>query len=152
MDRKTAEPEARGASRNVAQSAFPTRRAIVGGAVIGVAAWTLSYRPSPDPPWTRLTGKAPWSPRDGAAVLFHNDRIWVLGGSPSSEVLDSGDSWSSIDGIDWRKETDRVAWTPSVSSMSVAFAGRMWRMGGFVKQENRFLPIGEIWASADGRN
>ena len=108
MDRKTAEPKAQGASLNVAQPSFPTRRAIVGGAVIGVAAWTLSYRPSPDPPWTRLTGKAPWSPRDGAAVLFHNDRIWVLGGSPSSEVLDSGDSWSSIDGIDWRKETDRV--------------------------------------------
>ena len=36
--------------------------------------------------------------------------------------------------LDWRKEVDRAAWTPSIQSMSVTFAGRLWRMGGFVVQ------------------
>jgi len=155
MARKTAEPdiERLGTNLSLVQPAFPTRRAIVGGAVVtGGVVWALSYRPALDPPWTRLIGKASWSPRDGAAILFHHDRVWVFGGSPSNEILDLGDSWSTVDGIDWRKETDRAAWTPSANSMGVAFAGRMWRMGGFVKRENRFLPISEIWNSIDGRN
>jgi len=131
--------------------AFPTRRAIVGGAAVAGVAWALTYRPTPDRPWTQLTGKAPWSPRDGTALLVHNDSLWVFGGSASNQILDVGDGWSSINGIDWRKEVDRAAWTPSGQSMSVTFAGRLWRMGGFVVQESQVLPIGEIWSSADGR-
>jgi hypothetical protein len=71
MARKTAEPDVGqlGANLSLVQPAFPTRRAIVGGAMIaGVA-----------------------SPRDGAAILFHNDRVWVFGGSASKEPLDLGD-------------------------------------------------------------
>jgi hypothetical protein len=138
-------------SLGLIQPIFPTRRAIVGGAAITGVVWALSYRPAPDPPWIRLAGKAFWSPRDGAALLSHNDRLWMFGGSASSEILDLGDSWSTVDGNNWRKEIDRAPWTPSASSMSVVFDGRMWRMGGFVKRENRFLPIGEIWSSLDGR-
>ena len=141
-----------GSNLSPIQPTFPTRRAIVGGAVISGVVWALSYRPAPDPPWTRLTGKASWSPRDGAAILVHNDRLWMFGGSASNEILDLGDCWSTSDGINWRKETDRAAWTPSANSMSVAFAGRMWRMGGFVKDGSRSLPISEIWESVDGRS
>ena len=130
---------------------FPTRRAIVGGAAVAGIVMALSYRPTPDRAWTRLTGKAPWFPRDGAALLFHNDRLWLFGGSRKSQELDIGDGWSSVDGIDWRKEVDRAAWTPSGQSMSSSFAGRMWRMGGFVENKSRFIPIGEIWSSVDGR-
>ncbi len=134
------------------QPLFPTRRAIIGGGLLAGVVWAFSYRPAPDPNWSRLLGKAPWSARDGAALLLHGDRVWMLGGSPSNETLDLGDGWSSVDGINWRQEIDQAAWTPSANAMSVVFRERMWRMGGFVKSENRFLPIGEIWASADGRN
>ena len=139
-----------GSNPGLLQPGFPTRRAIIGGAAISGVVWTLSYRPAPDPPWTRITGKAFWSPRDGAALLFHNDRLWLLGGSANQE-LDLGDGWSTVDGINWKKEIDRAAWTPSAHSMNVTFAGRMWRMGGFVEKDNRFLPISEIWSSLDGR-
>lgn len=128
--------------------AFPTRRAIIGGAVIGGATWALSFRPSPGPPWTLLSYKASWSPRDGAALLSHNDRLWLFGGSgPKQE--DPNDGWSTVDGVDWRKEVSGAAWTQSAKSMSVSFAGRMWRMGGFLPEENR--PMSEIWSSVDGR-
>jgi hypothetical protein len=154
MVRKATQPHIGqpGTDQSLIQPVFPTRRAIVGGAVVTGVVWALSYRPALDPPWTRLTGKAFWSPRDGAAIHFHNDRLWMFGGSASTETLDLGDGWSTVDGIDWRKEIDRAAWTLSANSMSVAFGGRIWRMGGFVKRENRFLPISEIWASMDGRN
>jgi hypothetical protein len=137
---------------NRIDSTFPTRRAAVGGAVIAGAVWVLSYRPAPDPPWTLVKTSAIWPPRDGAGFYEHNGRLWLVGGSAQHQGLDLGDCWSTHDGIDWRKEIDRAAWTPSAYSMSVAFAGRMWRMGGFIKKESRPFPIGEIWASADGRN
>ena len=145
------ESEQAGTRPSLSRPVFPTRRAILGGAIVAGSVWALSYRPSPDPPWTTLTRNASWSPRDGAALLFHNDRLWLFGGSASNGELDLGDGWSTADGIDWRKEVDRAAWTPSQHSMSVTFAGRMWRMGGFVEKKNRFLPISEIWSSLDGR-
>jgi hypothetical protein len=129
---------------------FPTRRAILGGGVISAVVWALSYRPAPDPGWSALKTASKWLPRDNAAFLGHNGRLWLFGGS--NQVSDLGDSWSTVDGIDWRKESDRAAWTPAAQSMSVAFAGRLWRMGGFVKEENSFTPISEIWSSLDGRN
>jgi hypothetical protein len=137
---------------NLIDPAFPTRRAIVGGAVITGVVSALSYRPTPDPPWTPITTSAIWLPRESAGFHTHNDRLWLFGGSAPHQGLDLGDAWSTVDGIDWHKEIDRAAWTPSASSMSVAFAGRMWRMGGFVEKENRSFPISEIWASVDGRN
>jgi hypothetical protein len=137
---------------NRIDSTFPTRRAVVGGAVIAGTVWALSYRPAPDPPWYLIKASATWLPRDGAGFHEHNGRLWLFGGSALHQGLDLGDCWSTHDGIDWRKEIDRAAWTPSANSMSVAFAGRMWRMGGFIEKESSPFPIGEIWASADGRN
>jgi len=142
----------RPSAASVRDPAFPTRRAIIGGAAVAGVVWALTYRPTPDPRWTRLMDKAPWSPRDGAALLVHNGSLWVLGGSAPNQILDIGDGWTSVNGVDWRKEVDRAAWTPSGQSMSVSFAGRMWRMGGFVENESRLLPIGEIWSSVDGRS
>ena len=146
------ESERTGTSLGLSRSVFPTRRAIIGGMIVAGGVWALSYRPSPDPPWTPLTRNATWPPRDGAALLFHNDRLWLFGGSASNQEWDLGDGWSTVDGIAWRKEVDRAAWTPAEQSMNVTFAGRMWRMGGFVEKENRSLPISEIWSSLDGRS
>ena len=39
------------------------------------------------------------------------------------------------------ERNDRAPWTPSAQSMNVAFAGRIWRIGGFVEKDNRFLPL-----------
>ena len=141
-----------GTSSGLSRPVFPTRRAILGGTIVAGGVWALSYRPSPDPPWTPLTRNAFWSPRDGAALLFHNDRAWIFGGSGSQEILDVGDGWSTADGIKWQQEIAQAPWTLSANSMTVAFAGRMWRMGGFVRRENKFVPISEIWSSSDGRN
>lgn len=152
MLEETIWPNGEQANAGLAQPMFPTRRAIVGGAIVAGGVWALSYRPSPDPPWNPLTRNASWSPRDGTALLFHNDRVWIFGGSASNEILDVGDGWSTADGINWQRELAQAPWTPSANSMSVAFAGRMWRMGGFVRRENKFVPISEIWSSSDGRN
>src|SRR5262245_53513153 len=110
----------RGTSASLDDRAFPTRRALIGGAVIASAVTALSYRPSPDRPWVLLSDKAPWSPRDGAALLLHDDRLWLFGGSAFDHDL--GDCWSSVDGVNWRKEVDRAAWTLSSQSMSASFA------------------------------
>jgi hypothetical protein len=36
--------------------------------------------------------------------------------------------------------------------MCISFADRMWRMGGFAKEEDQFHPLREIWSSPDGHN
>jgi hypothetical protein len=89
---------------NLIDPAFPTRRAIVGGAVITGVVSALSYRPTPDPPWTPITTSAIWLSRESAGFHTHNDRLWLFGGSAPRQGLDLGDAWSTVDGIDWRKE------------------------------------------------
>jgi hypothetical protein len=72
----------------------------------------------------------------------------LFGGSGPKQDPNLSDCWSTVDGIDWQKEVSVAAWTLSAQTMSVSFAGRMWRMGGFL-EKNR--PISEIWSSVDGR-
>ncbi|WP_292610129.1 hypothetical protein, partial [Nitrobacter sp. 62-13] len=131
--------------------AFPTRRALIGAGAISGIVWTLSYRPAPDPAWIPVKSASPWSARDGAGLIVYNNRLWLTGGS-APKVIDLGDSWSTSDGITWHKEIEQSSWTQAAQSMNVAFAGRMWRMGGFIEEETKFHPINEIWSSADGQN
>ncbi|SDI50445.1 hypothetical protein SAMN05216338_102417 [Bradyrhizobium sp. Rc2d] len=130
---------------------LPTRRAVLGGGLISLAVWLASYRPTSDPSWTQATASAPWSRRDSAGFVVHDDRIWLVGGTADDQKTGLTDCWSSLDGLTWTKELEQAPWTPTVQSMVVSFSGRLWRMGGFIHSGNTFVPAGEIWFSQDGR-
>lgn len=81
--------------------------------------------------WTRIAKETQWSPRIvNTAVVFKN-RIWIIGGglidgTPSDEH-EGKEVWSSGDGINWTRATDRMAklW----GSSPVVYGGRLWLVG-----------------------
>jgi hypothetical protein len=81
--------------------------------------------------WTRVTESAAWSARTiGAAVVFKN-RLWIIGGGVIDGTPTDGRSetevWSSTDGINWTRATDKIArlWGTS----PVVYDGRLWLVG-----------------------
>lgn len=137
---------------NRASGQLPTRRVVLGGGLISLAVWLASYRPTPDPSWTLATKTAPWSPRDSAGFVAHQNRVWLIGGTAKDGKTGLTDCWSSADGLTWTRDLDRAPWAPTIQSMVASFAGRLWRMGGFLPDGNTFTPVDDIWSSADGQN
>lgn len=95
--------------------------------------------------WKLATRHAGWSPRRGHSTLVFDEQLWVLGGAESSghprqlPTKNLNDVWSSRDGINWAKVTDRAPW--SGSHNSVVFRNKMWVIGSE-----------GVWSSRDGRN
>ena len=50
--------------------------------------------------WKRVLGHAPFEPRDSAAELVFNNKMWIIGGYLPSL---NDDVWSSSNGTDWEK-------------------------------------------------
>lgn len=100
--------------------------------------------------WARVATATPWSPRIvGAAVVFKN-RIWIIGGGfidgePGGERAGT-EVWSSVDGINWRLETDRMArmWGAS----PIVYDGKLWLVGA--NRDGSFSRA--VMVSDDGAN
>jgi hypothetical protein len=89
--------------------------------------------------WERSTAAAPWSRRNGHAVVSAAGRLWLLGGWADRGVdaagrVDEGnvaDVWWSADGAAWTPATARAPWLPRNGHAAVDFAGRLWVLGGW---------------------
>jgi hypothetical protein len=78
--------------------------------------------------------------------------MWVVGGDANQRHYQD-DVWSSAEGVHWDLVTNSVPWAPRVLHYTVAFAGRIWVMGGqtvpqFAPAEEVFY--NDVWRSADG--
>ena len=103
---------------------FPTRRALLGGLAVAAATFAVSYKPAPDPGWIPVELSPKWRPRDSAALLFHNNRLWLCGGTSSNDDSPLRDGWSSADGLNWRQEFDDAPWIYASQAMSAVHLGR----------------------------
>jgi Kelch motif len=81
--------------------------------------------------WTRVLAGAAWSPRIvGAAAVFKN-RMWIIGGGLLDGEPTDGragtEVWSSMDGLNWERATDRMArlWGAS----PIVYDGKLWLVG-----------------------
>jgi Kelch motif len=100
--------------------------------------------------WNLELSQAPWSPRGYHQVVVMDGRMWVMGGGnyvPEYGALN--DVWSSADGIHWRCETERAAWSPRLWFSAVPFRDHLWVLGGWSKEPLRNWD--DIWISRDGR-
>jgi hypothetical protein len=108
--------------------------------------------------WTRVTDRAPWTPRGmigGSAV--HHGRMWILGGGsydtpgvPSRTF--THDVWSSADGASWERHTEAAPWEPRQYHDVACFDDRLWVLEGYgpapgaAPGANR----NDVWYSTDG--
>lgn len=113
--------------------------------------WTTSDGIS----WEQVKPKEPFWPQRGmiGGSAVHKGRMWVLGGgtydTPKIKSrLFFNDVWSSADGVEWTRHTDRAPWEPRQYHEVAAYDGRLWVMEGYNPRGNR----NDVWYSADGVN
>lgn len=103
--------------------------------------------------WTRVTAKAPWTPRGimHGAVSFAG-KMWLLGGgvykAPGSGATEEyfNEVWSSGDGVEWTRVTATAPWRPRLHHSVVVYADRMWVIAG----HDQDGLMNDVWVSSDG--
>ena len=101
----------------------------------------------------QLETVAPWEGRHCAGYAVHQDKMWIVGGD-NNRYHYQNDVWSSPDGVDWTEVASDVPWRDRVTQYVLAFAGRLWVLGG--QQITYFDPNGgkavydDVWSSEDG--
>ncbi len=95
--------------------------------------------------WTQVVNHAPWDPRESAAAVVFDRKLWILAGTGYG---DYNDVWCSPDGVEWTQATGSAAWTPRGASAIAAFKDGLWLLGGMT------YPYGvdDAWYSQDGTN
>ena len=112
--------------------------------------------------WECMTMEAAFAPRDGAGILPHNGKMWLLGGwnqrnKEAFPRICSNDVWSSIDGVEWTLEKENTYQDTSFDPASdwegrhtagyVLHRDKMWIVGG---DANQGYHINDVWSSEDG--
>lgn len=107
--------------------------------------------------WKLVTEKAPWIHSDLPMTITFNNKMWFMGGWYNGRLPGhsaSNQVWSSVDGKDWKQETDKANWSPRLASGLVEFKGRMWILGGtenYYFGDDKSLK-NDVWSSDDGKN
>jgi hypothetical protein len=114
--------------------------------------------------WERLTTQAEYGKRDGAAIVWHNGKLYLVGGwNPNNNLKfpkkTANDVWSSTDGKSWQLEkpqsfdvswrTKETDWEGRHKAGLVSFKGALFLIGGDANQGHH---QSDIWRSTDGRS
>lgn len=81
--------------------------------------------------WTRIAEETAWSPRTASTAVVFKNRIWIIGGGLIDGMPSDGragkEVWSSADGINWTRATNKMArlWGAS----PIVYDGQLWLVG-----------------------
>jgi len=123
------------------------------GRLPGYSASNMVWSSTDGATWDQATAAAGWSPRLAAALVVHDDKMWILGGSENyyfgDETSLKNDVWFSSDGKTWTQATDNADWAPRAYHQAAVLNGRMYVFGGgnYVPEYEAF---NDVWSSADG--
>jgi hypothetical protein len=110
---------------------------------------TITHTPTPrvcsssDPEgsaWSLVTANTGYESRIGHTTLVLNNKLWVLGGDGSRQII------SSADGAAWSLVNSNPPFLDLRSQTGLVFKNEMWVMGGI----NGFGPNKKAWHSTDG--
>ncbi len=127
--------------------------AAFGGNLWAVQESSQAWSSSDGVTWQRHKSNAGWGERYLSAVVFFQNKLWVLGGRNGPVDLRDfqNDVWSSSNGTDWKLETPHAAWAPRDGLSALVHDGRLWVIGGGVAgsaQDAWFSPDGQHWNQA----
>jgi hypothetical protein len=82
--------------------------------------------------WRRVAETTAWSPRNIDVAVVFKSKIWIIGGGvidgqPTNNPQSRGEIWSSYDGANWTKVSDKMVkqWGAS----PIVFDGKLWLVG-----------------------
>jgi hypothetical protein len=155
--RETAEAEWQ-ARDSQGEVVFKNRLWLFGG-------WFQSFEAPPRDVWSTGDGRrwrremeaAPWVHSDLPMSVAFRGRMWMMGGWYNGRLPGHSASsavWSSGDGVNWKRVTERAGWSPRLAGAAVVFRGRMWVLGGtedYYFGDGRSLK-NDVWSTADGEH
>lgn len=102
--------------------------------------------------WEVIAEKSNLPDRVFYGTTVFKDKIWLFGGWDGKKYYN--DAWSSADGVNWERMSEKAAWSPrNISGSVVVFKDRIWIIGGgMIDGEKSGNPDSdkEIWSSDDG--
>jgi len=101
--------------------------------------------------WKLETKNAPWAPRAYHQAAVLNDRIYIFGGGNYvPDYFAFNDVWSSADGVNWVRETDKAPWHERLWFSAEVYRGHIWVLGGWSNKPSQNW--GDVWFSKDGKS
>jgi hypothetical protein len=101
--------------------------------------------------WKRETADAGWSPRAYHQAVVHDGKMWVLGGGNYVPKYHAkNDVWSSADGVNWTRATEKAPWHERLWFSAVTYRGHIWVLGGWSNPP--YTNHGDVWYSKDGKD
>lgn len=125
--------------------AFNGKMWLSGGAYGNSEIWSSSDGST----WEKVVADAPFKSRRGQQMVAFNNKLWLIGGltfGPENFTI-KNDIWSSMDGINWAKETESANFSPRQQHQVVAFNNALYLIGG---NSNDFGSKNESWRSVNG--
>lgn len=103
--------------------------------------------------WTSINSDNQFTPgRHNHKSLIFNNKLWVIGGENPINGGDINDAWSSVDGVNWIKETgENLKYSKRSGHEVVALNGNLWLWGGTQDLGSGFHSYGDLWKSCDGK-
>lgn len=102
--------------------------------------------------WTKHdpAGAVIFAPRVSHEVVVFANKLWVIAGNLQNGA-NSGDVWSSPDGVTWTEVAANVLVLPRNSHRVIEFAGEMWLTGGGADAgDGTETGLSDVLRSADG--
>ena len=89
-----------------------------------------------------IAGQIPGPARLGSHSVYHEGRLWVLGGQTGQTFV--SDAWCSTDGRHWTRRSD-PPWCGRRGPALVSFDGWLWLFGGTNANQ-----LNDVWRTRDG--
>ncbi len=99
--------------------------------------------------WDVNRTDAPWSPKSFQAVAYHNNSLFMSGGSDIGSS-DSNYFWKSDNGESWMLPSIEIPWESRTGHVFLNFKDRLWVMGGVKFDNEKIKFFGDVWNTTDG--
>lgn len=100
--------------------------------------------------WEITPTDATWSPKSFQSVAYHNNSLFMSGGSGSALSSENNYFWKSDDGKTWMLPSVNVPWESRTGQGFISFKDKLWVMGGVNFEDDKIKFFGDIWNSTDG--
>lgn len=99
--------------------------------------------------WTLMTDTAPFGKLFGHTTSAFNNRLWIIGGKTSVNKF-SNAIWSSVEGVNWRREAT-LPFESRLYHSATYYDNKLWIIGGLSGSENEPI-LNDVWSTDDGIN
>src|SRR5690606_3813122 len=81
--------------------------------------------------WTLATANVPWLGRKDHTFVTYRGKLWIAAGLGDHGLSFSDcDVWSSVDGVNWQRESPDSSLPARAGHSSAVFENRLWVFGG----------------------